>query len=171
MFYFDFRDPRKQNTDGLLLSILSQLSSRALPRPLELLYEQCHTGRRAPNEDETMATIETILLGIPRLFIVLDALDECGERLELMDLIKEMSEWNPGAVSILATSRREHEIEEEIMQLQPTQVNIQSSLIDSDIRAYIQTRLEGKGRLRRWCRDEKIKSKIQQALVEGAKGM
>ncbi|KUJ23744.1 uncharacterized protein LY89DRAFT_563532, partial [Mollisia scopiformis] len=102
---------------------------------------------------------------------VLDALDEFGECLDLMELIQEINEWNPGAVSILATSRRYPEIEEEIIELKPVQINIQSSLIDSDIRTYIQTRLQGKGRLRRWCRDETIKSKIQQTLVEGAKGM
>jgi hypothetical protein len=39
-------------------------------------------------------------------FIILDALDECKERQELLEVIEEIAGWKIGKLHVLTTSRR-----------------------------------------------------------------
>jgi hypothetical protein len=77
-------------------------------------------------------------------YIILDALDECRERQELLDDIETFAEWRTERLHILATSRREKEIEERIEPLIHDQgrICIQSALVNDDIRAYTHERLQ-----------------------------
>jgi hypothetical protein len=52
-FYFDFRDLKKQSCRDLLLSLVSQLSSRSRPccDILHHVYETHESGDRQPSDD------------------------------------------------------------------------------------------------------------------------
>ena len=100
-FYFDFKDLRKQTCHDLLLSLVSQLSTRSSPccDILHRVYEAHEKGARQPSDDTLKACLKQMLTlpGQRPIYIVLDALDECPDcpglpppRSEVLQLVKEL---------------------------------------------------------------------------------
>src|SRR5437667_10246899 len=106
-------------------------------------------------------------------FIILDALDECKERHELLEDIEKIAGWKTERLHILATSRRENDIEQRIEPLinDQEQICIQSALVNDDIRAYVHERLQTDWRLRRWQKKPEVQQEIQRTLMDKADGM
>ena len=79
-----------------------------------------------------------------RLFIISDALDECRHSQELLTSIEEMVGWKKEKLHMLATSRKEPDIEECPKPLVSDQgvICIQSALVNNDIRTYVHERLQ-----------------------------
>jgi hypothetical protein len=84
-----------------------------------------------------MMTFRQITSSFQHTYIVVDALDECTERDELLRLINEIVGWDLGSLHILATSRKERDIEDRLKCLVSPQIHIQSALVDSDIESYV----------------------------------
>ncbi len=65
---------------------------------------------------------------------ILDALDECKERQELLTDIDEIAGWKNRKLHMLATSRRENDIEESLEPLVNDQekICIQSALVNDE---------------------------------------
>jgi len=59
------------------------------------------------------------------------------EREELLGLINEIVDWKLGKLHILATSRREKDIEETLEPLITRQICIQRMLVDAEIHIYL----------------------------------
>jgi hypothetical protein len=89
-----------------------------------------------------------------QVFIILDALDECKDREELVESIYEIIGWGLQMLHILATSRKEKEIEDGFDLTDEQKINIQGDLIESDIRAYIYAMFQTNKKLKRWQKDE-----------------
>ena len=108
---------------------------------------------------------------MPRTYILLDALDECSDRTEIMDMIQAMTKWN--SLRLLVTSRRERDIEDSLAQyvIEENKICLQSSLVDQDIQLYVRQRLSQDKRLIKWKKDAHIMSAIESALMNGANGM
>ncbi len=70
---------------------------------------------------------------------------------------------------ILATSRREKDIEETLAPLTTSQTCIQSALVDADICIYIRERLQTDPKLRKWPKN--VQMEIEKILMDGAHGM
>lgn len=140
-FFFDFNDTEKQQHEGMMRSLLSQLAMHfvSVPPALETLYSSCMEGGRKPNFEALKKTFHEMTTPFRATFVVLDALDECKERPELLADIEELSSWEDTNLRILATSRREKEIEDSILRLtkDANRICIQSALVNADIRAYI----------------------------------
>src|SRR6202046_4788632 len=120
-FYFDFRDLSKQTCHDLLLSLVSQLSTRSSPccDILQHVYKAHENGTRQPSDDTLKGCLKE-MLRLPEqgpLFIVLDALDECPDssgipspRDEVLQLLKELVDLDLQELHICATSRPEVDI-------------------------------------------------------------
>ena len=100
-FYFDFKDLRKQTRHDLLLSLVSQLSTRSSPccDILHRVYEAHEKGTRQPSDDTLKECLKQMLTlpGQRPIYIVLDALDESPDcsglpppRSEVLQLVKEL---------------------------------------------------------------------------------
>jgi hypothetical protein len=80
-FYFDFKDPNKQQVNGLLASCIAQLSakSNACYNILSALYSKYDHGSRRPEDDALMNCLANMLeiKGQPTIYIIIDAIDEC----------------------------------------------------------------------------------------------
>ena len=115
-FYFEFSDTEKQSHDHLTRSLIMQLSAQSMStlKALEELFTHHQNGNQNPSTKGLVATLKEIINSSQQTYIILDALDECKERKELLLLIKEMTEWNMGKLYILATSRKEKDIEESL---------------------------------------------------------
>ena len=174
-FFFDFNDTEKQQHEGMMRSLLSQLAMHfvRVPPVLETLYSSCMEGGRNPNFAALMETFHTMTTAFRATFIVLDALDECKETPELLSDIEELSSWKDTNLRILVTSRREKEIQDSISRLtkDANRICIQSALVNADIRAYVHGQLRTNRRFQRWQKEPKVQSEIENTLMEKASGM
>jgi hypothetical protein len=74
-----------------------------------------------------VAVLQSILEDSPRIFVILDALSECTEREEPLELIRKIRGWKDGRVHVFATSRKEMDIEEALEPLVTGEICIQSA--------------------------------------------
>lgn len=174
-FFFDFQDPNKQKNENMIKSLIAQFSSCGPGTPLALqsLFESCGNGLRQPSKSLLMATLKALLKEFDNAFIVLDALDECADRDDLLSDIEEIMGWKSNNIHILVTSRKEVDIEEALEPLATEQemVCIQSETIREDIKAYVHQRLQTDRKLKRWQSNEDVQKEIEDTLVAKADGM
>jgi hypothetical protein len=174
-FYFDFNDVEKQQYEKMLCSLIIQLSLRctSTSRVLAALFSSCMHGERQPTSDVLLITLQQMIRGFDEIFVVLDALDECKERRELLKDIDKIARWKMGKLHILTTSRREKDIDELLDSLvnDERKFCIQNELVNDDIRAYIQKRLQGDPNLKRWRNKPEVQQEIETNLMGKAGGM
>jgi hypothetical protein len=77
--YCNFRRKDKQKVDDLLASLLKQLAQgqSSLPDSVKDLYNRHKVKRTRPSLDETLRSLHSVAAMYSRVFIVVDALDEC----------------------------------------------------------------------------------------------
>ena len=116
-----------------------------------------------------MAALRDIVQTFRHTYIVIDALDECSEREELLILIDEIIDWKLDTLHILATSRKEQDIDDCLSSRISDEIDIQSTLVDADIRIHVREKLQNDPRLKKWSAD--AQEEIETAVVDGAHGM
>jgi hypothetical protein len=174
-FFFDFNDAQKQDPELMMRSLLCQLSQQSIkiPESLDALFFSCESGRRQPSLHALMNVLQSMIQDIPQVYIVLDALDECIQHEELMDMLELMAGWKAPNLHLLVTSRRNRVIEgslEGFVDVQ-NQICLQSAVVDKDIQRYVQQRLSDDKGLSKWDKDDALRQEIESALIKGSKGM
>src|ERR1700677_4885941 len=103
-FYFDFSDMQKQQSEYLIRSLITQLSSQtsSCVDALSALYSQNLNGQRQPTIEALMITLKHIVGGFRHVYVIIDALDECQDRPQLLTLIEEVVDWRIGKLHVLA---------------------------------------------------------------------
>lgn len=172
-FYFDFNDAEKQRHEKMIRSLICQLSKYCGSSVLQDLYSSCSDGTRQPTGEVLLNTLHSMMASLGGTYIIIDALDECAEREELLIDLKEIMSWEGVNLHVLATSRRERDIEDELKTWSNSRnwINIQSTLVDPDIRTYIHDRLQVDRKLRRWQRNREMQLEIENTLMKKADGM
>ncbi|KAI9438139.1 hypothetical protein H4582DRAFT_1772108, partial [Lactarius indigo] len=182
-FYFDFRDLKKQSRRDLLLSLVSQLSTRSIPYCdiLHYVYKTHENGTRQPSDETLKACLKEMLTlpGQGPIFIVLDALDECPDssgipspRDEVLQLVKELVDLHLEGLHICATSRPEVDIRAVLEPLAFRSVSLHNqSGQKSDIADYVRNVVNSpsSAAMRRWRGDDK--KLVIETLTERADGM
>ncbi|KAL6354415.1 hypothetical protein LRP88_11746 [Fusarium phalaenopsidis] len=107
--YFNFRTQDDQKLTNLLGSILRQCIQHLdrLPESVTALENECNKSSKRPSLDELSGTLQSVAAAYSRVFIVIDALDECqasdDRRAHLLsELFKLQARCG---VNIFATSR------------------------------------------------------------------
>jgi hypothetical protein len=136
---------------------------------LTKLYHSCHNGGSQPSVDSLHATLLLILEAFDDVFVILDALDECIERKELLKWIKKMTSWKERKLHLLATSRPVEDIAKYLRSLDPGHVCMRENLITKDIEKYIDSILHHDDAFEDW--DDEVKATIKGKLLENAGGM
>jgi hypothetical protein len=159
----------------MVRSLVSQLSQQCvkIPTTLETLFSSCENGQRQPSLDTLLEVMLYMMQEFPQSYIVLDALDECTDRAELITILERMAGWKLDESHLLATSRKERDIEislESIVNTQNT-ICLQSKLVDRDIFTYVRQRLSDDKSLSKWQKDPDVRYEIETALMKGAHGM
>ena len=170
-FYFDFNDIEKQSSRRAIRSLLFQF---ALQQPddlrnLEKLCQKYGNGQQQPAEDVTRSSLRDAVTRMGQKYIILDALDECTYREDLLTFILELINPQPRDLRVMATSRREKDIEEQLSSIAHCNINIQSALVDEDIRVYIRNRLSTDTKLKKW--PQSVQNEIIAVMMEKAGGM
>ena len=152
-------------------SLIEQFSAQCTSNPeaLETIYSHNLEGARQPSASALMGTLRDILQGFGNTYIIVDALDECLEREKLLGLIEDIAGWKISTLHILATSRKEQDIEDCLSSIVSSQINIQSSLVNADIRIHVRDRLRKDRKLQKWSAH--AQAEIEAALIANAHGM
>ncbi|KAF2630885.1 HET-domain-containing protein [Macroventuria anomochaeta] len=174
-FYFDFNNTQKQDPELMLRSLLCQLLQRSvlIPRSLDVLFSSCENGQRELSLHALLEVTQQVMQEFTQVYIVLDALDECTQRSELLDVLEIVAGWQLHNLHLLMTSRKERDIEsslESYVDKEDT-VCLQSDVVDKDIQRYVQQRLSDDKSLVKWQRDAAIRQEIEAALMCGARGI
>ncbi|KZP26164.1 hypothetical protein FIBSPDRAFT_949634 [Athelia psychrophila] len=113
-FFFDGRnsDDGLLHYENLMRSLLSQAAYRCggIPTALSDVYRAHGNGREHPSLSCLRETLERVLQEYDHFYIVIDSLDECGDRLELLAWISSMASWKSNRLHLLLTSRPEADI-------------------------------------------------------------
>jgi hypothetical protein len=170
-FYFDFRDPEKQLFVGIVRCFIWQLSyqSAIAQHSLKKLYEDCKGGAEQPTLDQLVSTLQDALLLSGRVHIVLDAMDECSTRPDLLAWIS-MVQLEMPEVSLLATSRAEPEIKIKMDPLSAA-LSLENGFAEEDIAKYIEHTVRSKGSFGRWQQRPGVQEEIISTLVKKADKM
>lgn len=170
-FYFDFNDVEKQSSRKAVRSLLFQFAQQARDglQNVEQLYQKCGSGQQQPAEDVIRSLLRDIMGRIESKYIILDALDECTDREDLLTFICTLVDSKLPGLRILATSRSERDIEERLRSIADHNINIQSAIVDGDIRVYIRDRLATDMKLKKW--PPSVQDEITAVMMEKAGGM
>jgi hypothetical protein len=176
-FFFDFRETEKQSLEEMARSLAYQLYTQDenFQQPLDSLLIACDDGYRKPTAEQLLEPImENSLATDHKVYLILDALDECTvPRQELLAWIEKVAECTSQKIHLLATSRKEPDIDSIIGRdnLMDQRIAIQTEVVDEDIRAYILHRLRTDDGFRRWKQREDIQQVIQESLMRISDGM
>lgn len=173
-FFFDFNDKQKQDPGRMLRSLVWQLSwqSDSIPTRLDSLFSLCQSGQQQPSPNALQKALQSRIEELPQVYVVLDALDECAERTELMNMLETMAGWKLQNLHLLLTSRKEPDIESTLEEIVDDQrrICLESALVDKDIQRYVQHRIATDKTLQRWRKDD-IRQEIETILSDNANGM
>jgi hypothetical protein len=102
-------------------------------------------------------------------YIVVDALDECQDRKELLEILQQISRWGVDSLRLLVTSRRELDIETALLpSLKPeTDARLQKESVDTDIMAFVRKSLTES----KWWDNEELRQSIEDVLLTKSQGM
>ena len=166
-FYFDFRNTAKQDVRGLLTSLLAQFSAKSdhCYHILSELYSTHDAGSQQPSNATLAECLKKILKlpGLPGIYIIVDALDECPNtsgvptaRETVLELLEDLVSLEHPNLHICITSRPEMDIRTILEPLASFHISLHNEIGQkNDIRDYISTFVHSDRRMRRWRAEDK----------------
>ena len=174
-FYFDFSDASKQSFEKAVRTLISQLYHKRddTRSQLNSLYISHENGHRQPTIQLLCNAFENMMEQAGEVFIVLDALDECQTRSELLSWMKCLLDFHQMNVHLIVTSRPEQDIRAALEKWTHSRliIPIQSELVADDIRSYINAAVKHHDDLSRWRLRPNVQDEIEVALTKKADGM
>ena len=125
----------------------------------------CVSGLRHLSADMLRTVLSLVLKNFQDVYLLVDSMDECTQRKELLAWIKEMKGSKTGNLHLLATSRPEHIIKECMESLEIGQVCLEGDDVNRDIESYVDDLLQESEKLKKWSEE------IRQKLMTNAAGM
>jgi hypothetical protein len=144
-YYCDFRSPETRDLLNLAGSLLAQICVRlgSFPAALDEAFEWSRMSASPYGQRTDLDTIIEILVDLScqhRIVIVVDALDECGERDGILQLLRKLSTQG-SLLNVLVSSRDETDIGEMLSDFPRLPLEAAWASIDRDIDFYINYRL------------------------------
>ncbi|KAF2721065.1 purine and uridine phosphorylase, partial [Polychaeton citri CBS 116435] len=171
-FYFNFNDSSKQTFESMVRSLCFQLyqQHQGSQKYLEQLCSSCMNGNQQPEHRQLCDVFYSMLNTCSAIQIVLDALDECTTRKELLFWLPTLEK---NGLKVFLTSRREEDIESSLSKwmVATSRVPIQQKPVDEDIRALIHSEIASDKELQRWQNRPEVCTEIELKLMENAGGM
>jgi len=134
-FYYDFFAQQEQTVTNVMGSILKQLVGRDIPKYIREAFQQGEgeIGGRGPRLADLMAMLRTTIASLCRVFICIDALDECLPK-HLPDLLESLRNiaWESPTTRIFLTGRTH--AKEEVQRYFPTAAVVPISPNTDDIK-------------------------------------
>jgi hypothetical protein len=171
-FFFDFSDPRKQKLENLLRSLAIQLyhTRNEAAKRLDSFFASHNDGRRQPDTNALSACVDTMIQTAGKVFIIIDALDECTATEELLQWLKHLASRK---AQLIVTGRPEVEFQSAIPRSfgKRNCVQLDKNIINGDIRSYVEATLEQKPDFAGKKLSQNILDEIRDKIGDGADGM
>ena len=135
--YCDFRRQHEQKIEDLLANLLKQLAQKqaSMPDGVQTLYDQYRNQPKRPTLDEILSILHSVSILYSRVFIIVDALDECqvtnGCRTRLLSGIFKLQARV--RANIFSTSRYNKEIVERFKE----SISLEIRAKDEDVQIYL----------------------------------
>ena len=180
-YYFDFREVKKQNCDGLLSSLILQLSteSDSCYSILSQLYSDNNRGIRKPSIKSLKKCLKDMLSlpGQGPIYIIIDALDECpnfpgrpSPREKVLGLIEDLVDLELPNVHLCVASRPEIDIRMVLEPLTSLKISLHDEIGQKeDIVEYIKSAVHSDRRMRKWREEDQ--TLVIDTLSQYAEGM
>ena len=167
--YFNFQRQHEQNVEDLLASLLKQLAhgQSSLPQNLKDLYDRHKEKRTRPLFDEISKALHIVATMYSRVFIVIDALDECqtSDRCRARFLAEIFKLQANTRANLFTTSR---DIPDIVVKFEHS-LSLEVRASDEDVRAYLDHHMS---QLRAFLRkDPHLQEEIKAGIVKAVKGM
>ncbi len=160
--YCNFKRKKEQMLEDLLASVLKQLAQgrSSLPQCVRSLHDRCKSKKSRPLIDDISTALHTVAAEYSRVFILVDALDECSCRAKLLSEISELQ--NKYGVNIFTTSRFIPDITQRFER--DLQLEIRAN--EQDVQRYVKGHFDELPRFVRCNPDlqQEISSKIVKAI-------
>ncbi|KAL1881602.1 hypothetical protein Plec18167_003199 [Paecilomyces lecythidis] len=157
----------------MLRSLVRQLFEQSgyESEPLKRLH--LAINKKQPTARQLLSTMKDMAAEFDETFFILDALDECEERHDLLEDLEQMHQWKTANIHIFATSREEEDIKYSLEPLciSNGSIAVSAELVRGDIGALIRDRLQKSRGLGRWRNQPAVREEIETALIERADGM
>jgi Cdc6-like AAA superfamily ATPase len=167
--YCNFRRQHEQKPEDLIISLLKQLLQKAssMPDSVRIIYDQHQDKQTRPSLDEILKTLESVIGTFSRVYIIVDALDECqlsgGCRPRFLSSILSL-QARTGA-RLFATSRPMPDIEKEFKNCLSREILAS----DEDIKAYLNGHMS---QLPKFVLSKpKLQEEIATEIVKAVEGM
>lgn len=172
-FYFDFNDARKQLSENMIRSLIAQFLEAGPSHELKQLYSDCCKGKQRPTDENLMRILRNQIASFKSAWIILDALDECQDVLQLLSLIEEIHSWQTSQLHSVLTSRWLKEIEDQFESLTGPEyrMKLPSASLNKDISTYVHERLQSDPKLKKWRNQPDVQEEIHSRILEKADGM
>ncbi|KAI3226148.1 hypothetical protein DTO012A9_9154 [Penicillium roqueforti] len=163
-FYFSFNDEAKQDANGMLRTLLLQLSVQLQDGERDL--EQLHALHRSgsPPLHALLDSLRRFLERFCDTYILLDALDESPrdtKREGVLRAIQMIRSWCIPGFHLLVTSRNELDIRESLHPSRDQDLSLRNSEVDRDIANFVSYQLKNDEKLQRWkARHNEIEAKL-----------
>ncbi|KAM4057683.1 Pol [Hirsutella rhossiliensis] len=165
--YCNFQRQAEQTVDHMLATLLKQLAEGQLPlsRTVTELFDRLEKDR-APLLHDISATLRSVAATYARIFIVIDAIDECSEACRSMLLSEVFSlQAESKRINVFITSRSIPTISESFAK----SMSLEIRASDDDIRTYLDRNMF---RLPSFVRDKlEFQTKIKESIICAARGM
>ena len=164
-------DQSRSQLDGLVRSLITQLVSQAgiLPPSLRTLYAiQSGNGKRQPPTAALVHVLRDLITRLDDCFILIDALDECQNRWDVIDFLLDLLNDDVRSLHLLVASRREPEIQDVLSVSCTLRFDLDNWFVDNDIQLFIRSRLRNSRRLGQW--PEHTKAQIRETVGSRSNG-
>ncbi|KAL6798507.1 ankyrin repeat-containing domain protein [Trichoderma sp. SZMC 28012] len=162
--YCNFKKQEEQRLHNLLASVLKQLaeSQPYLPHSIKSLYNRHKDKRTNPSTNEILTVLQSVASIFSRIFIIVDALDECQESSGCRaSFISELSNLQMrNGVNIFATSRFIPDIRDRFKGSQEVEIRAH----DEDVRKYLKSQIMQFGSALLKARCEEVTTEITKVV-------
>lgn len=164
--YLSYQRQSQQSLRNLAASLLKQLvQGHPLPAEVRELYHQSAHGQNQPCLEDCVKVLHSTARDIEKLYIVIDALDECRKAV-VESFLTEIAKLDaPYGVNLFATSRFFPDIASGF----DNSIRLDIRAAEEDVRLYVESRLP---QLQAFvARDTVLRNQIRDAVTEAVDGM
>lgn len=131
------------------------------------LYEENYEGTRKPSETALLGTLREVLEETQHVYIIVDAIDECENRVETLEVLRKLALWNLQGLHLMVTSRSERDFEDSFQGFH--QIGLEGEEHNKDIERYVRQQLLEEREWHKWSAE--VQQQITAVVVEKAEDM
>lgn len=174
--YFDYKNQKLQDVPNLISSLLAQLVQQGslITDETKAVYRAWKDKGEFPSVDDFILMLKSQITAFSKVFIVVDALDECinDPETNIAEEFLRALHQLPRSAHLLFTSRNDISIESMVQADSKLEIRADST----DLRRYLESRIKGRKHLNSLIdkeaeKDKSFLDKALNAIVERSRGM